>query len=240
MKATKSFAIVSRNFLFAAFALASMTVVGCGDDPVNPGDNTTSVVPKSGSIYNYTSYKTVNGARVNGSDSTYRSSVVANARTFEGKSNVVTFFDGSDSTYLAYESNGDVSLYATNDEGEGMWMKYPFASKTTFSLPEEVSYIEIGGGIDTVTTKITAKHVGTQEVTVGSEKLATQKVEFELNIAHNWEGESGGSSFKTTFYYAPKIGMFARADEEATITQLDGTVSRTGEIRNLSTYTLIK
>jgi hypothetical protein len=238
MKNTKSFGTVARHLLLGVLTLTALTAAGCGDDPASPGTTTTSVVPKTGSVYNYSSYKTANGNRVAGSDSTYRFSTIADAASFQGKSNVVTFNDGSDDTHVAYEANGDLALWAVNEEGEGTWMSYPFGSRTPFALPVETVYADLGGSIDTITTSITAKHVGTQEITVGSEKFATQKVEFVISMSHHFSGVSGGSVFKTTFYYAPKIGMFVRTDEETVINEFDGTTSREGEIRTLTSYTL--
>ena len=239
MKNTLSLGTLTRNLLLGVLTLTALTAAGCGDDPASPGGpTTTSVIPKTGSVYNYASYKTVEGNKVSGSDSTYKFTTTANAAAFQGKSNVVTFNDGSDETRVAYEANGDVSLWAVNNEGEGTWMTYPFVSKTPFSLPVETVYAELPSGIDTITTSITAKHVGTQEITVGSEKFATQKVEFALSMAHHWNGNSGGSIFKTTFYYAPKIGMFVRTDEETVINEFDGSTSHEGEIRTLTSYTL--
>jgi hypothetical protein len=237
MKNSKSFGTIARNYLLGAVALVAFTAAGCGDDPAGP-DTTTSAVPKSGSVYNYTSYKTENGQKVSGSDSTYRFAVALDASTYAGKNNVVTFTDGSDTTRVAYEANGDLALYAVDDEGQGRWINYPFGSKTPFALPVETFYAELPNGVDTITMAITAKHVGTADVMVGSEKLATRKVDFEFAMNHRWNGQTGGNSFKTTFYYAPKIGMFARVDENNTNTEFDGTVTRDGEVRTLVNYTL--
>ncbi len=139
-------------FVFVA-CLSANLFIGCSEDPVT--DNTPKrCIPKAGSTYTYVRTERANSspfATVSGTDTIHTVNSLANFATFAGKDTVISFVDvntmntsaSPDTMTIAYESNGDISIYRGNGF-EGLpaglpitvptWWTLPFKSKTDITI----------------------------------------------------------------------------------------------------------
>lgn len=158
--------------LFSVFVMCicASAFIGCSEDTMM--DMVPKrILPKAGSTYTYVRTEKANAspfATVSGSDTVHIVTSLANYTSFAGKDSVISFSDvntmntaaAPDTMTIAYESNGDVSIYRGNGfEGlpDGLpisvpiWWTLPFKSKTTVTIMEQVVGLTFDLGVVSVT-----------------------------------------------------------------------------------------
>jgi hypothetical protein len=212
-------------------------LAGCGTEPLpEPLIHT----PGTGSAYHFTNFdKDSTGEKISSSQTSSTRTIVANNATVVGKTGVVQFAQvtngqtGADTSSLHYEGNGDVmflqpAIVYPSDQFPAMpgvpipnlniparWVLLPFGTKVETVIPGYDTTLTIPGIPLPINLKVsgTAAYVKDEELTIGSEKLATQKGLVTINIQFS-AFLVGTGTIKTTdsIWFAPKLGMFIKDD----------------------------
>ncbi|MBL8000156.1 MAG: hypothetical protein JNL32_16155 [Candidatus Kapabacteria bacterium] len=131
-------------------------LTSCGSE--DPSAPITFVQPKVGSTYTYDQYATdtLNALPIASSRDTTVATFIQVGKSMFGKTNVSMIItesrNGADTSYMNYESNGDVSLSFDIGTGQTEWISVPVSSRVpqTFSHTDTV----VDGG-DTAYRKTT-------------------------------------------------------------------------------------
>ncbi len=246
---------MTRNaVLMLGISLATI-VAGCSDDGASPGPGFT--VPKTGSSYMYENYMTDStGAEIPGSRMTSTMTVAETGMNYMGRDNVHRMVASTgETTYLRYENNGDVSLYGSLSSLAGNmadqipisydpgWITFPVASGTPGTLPPIDTSITLPYNGLPITAVVkgngTVTSIGSEEVTVGSEKLTAQRAVVRMNInASVFLLLSLNVTLTDTLWYSPKIGLIT--GEKGSMTTVPALMPglNGGNGRTLTSYTL--
>ncbi len=209
--------------LFLMVALASSSVfVGCSDsDPEGP-DGTEVMVPKMGSTYSYTEYEAdANGNKDASTEQGVVAKVEATGVSIGGKTGALKFSelydDGTtDTSYVVYESNGDMTVLLGVGEEVGIdpvWVKIPFGSRSaqTFTLKDSVDF---GSGMVPVMMTITTTYLREEKVTIqGTEMDAWVG---EVKVTGTLPSPFGGTiaiNSTGTLHFVPQIGYIYKSDD---------------------------
>lgn len=124
----------------------------------------------------------------------------------EGKERVVQFAADTLVTLIAYESNGDLSLYMKQGTfGDcplpGGWLRVPFGGETEVSDTLEAT--------EKCAVVWSARPSGSERVVIDGRSLETQRVTAELRSERLGE-EPGFYSRLYTLWYAPELGYVVR------------------------------
>jgi hypothetical protein len=214
-------------------AAAAITMIGgCADDPAT-SNNVTMVKPGAGSTFTFSKYELDDShAKVPGSESTETKTVTNASMTLQGESNVYMIAGSEDTTYFSYQSNGDIKIFMANidDSVAATWLTLPVGSKTAQSSTLFSGSIDILGTPFPMSVKWSAQHIGTGNVSVGSETLATQMIEqkIETTLA------SAVTISRDTLWIAPSIGFIAKENQFEASALGQGS----GESMTLTSYTM--
>ena len=233
----------SRLPFLMMIALVSIgTFVGCSDDPEAP-DGTDVSVPKEGSTYTYTEYDLDDqGNKIDTTEVEVVATVEQTGLSVAGKTDVLEFSDeyedGTiDTGYVAYESNGDMSMLLSFDDVEDIdpiWVTIPFGSKTAKSYAINETIPDGLGGMDSINLTINTKYLREETATIQGETMDVWVGEME--VTGSLPGIFGGTievNVTSEVYFVPEIGYVYKTD--ATESGF-GTGSRT--IRMLVSYSL--
>ncbi|MEO5930708.1 MAG: hypothetical protein ABIR47_12300 [Candidatus Kapaibacterium sp.] len=244
--------IIAGLTVASAITLSAL-VGGCTDTPASPSGNSTTITPaKQGSTFTSYEYsKDSLGQVEQGSQDTVVSTIAKTGLTIGGKSDVnmmigVKKSGETDTTYFRYESNGDLSLYFDASDSssdtppiQAAWIALPFASKTPMNVTlvdTATSDSTLGAGRFTVTSS--AVQTGTENITVGSETLSAEKVQWKFDISSKFGLFGLAQSVTSTMWFAPKIGFIVK-QEQITSAGIPGFLSVSGSsYQNLVSYSL--
>jgi hypothetical protein len=187
-------------------------------NPVGPGSSS-GVQPKIGSSFTYFEYSidTTTGQVVPGSTDTSVETVAKTGMSYSGKSNVTMVVSSSiyglDTSYINYESNGDISsVFSLGFMGSGSsWITIPVASKATntIALYDTTTYLL---GVPTETkASLTASFVDNETVMVGSQSLSVEKIELLVTGTTTTLGVTQTQNIASYGYYAPSIGYIVKS-----------------------------
>jgi hypothetical protein len=231
-----------------------LNIVGCSDDTTGPDNSSDPIVaPKQGSTYNYATYDTdATGQKETGTDATYTVTVAATGMTYQGKSNVMMFVQSgsqTDTSYVAYESNGDVSLFLGTQLSDvelgdvnvasNLWLKVPFVSTTTTTLKVVDTTIAGSTGNERIKLTFSATGTGSEEITVGTEKLNARKADLKMDMEMTFSGLPLTSTSTSKMWFIPKIGSMGKTvtTTTASIGGIPGGQT-SGSVETLTSYTL--
>ena len=176
---------------------------GCSDGPevVDGG----LVIPGVGSMFTTQVMQQV-GMENAPQEVSVRFSVQVTDMIVEGKERVVQFAADTLVSLVAYESNGDLSLYMEPGpfgrcQVPAGWLRVPFGGEEdvndTLMTTEECILVW------------SARPSGAERVVINGASLQTQKVSAELRVDEVGE-ESGYRCRKYTLWYAPELGYVVR------------------------------
>lgn len=208
-----------------------VTFVGCSETPSDPPDTTPKkTIPKSGSTYSYTrTEKEPDGTNTANTDSTHIVTSQSDVAAFAGKDSVVTFIDkntmrasdNGDTMTIAYETNGDISIY----RGNGIpgvpipipieiptWWTLPLKSKTAVTIIDLDTNIAINLGILTVNvTKVTgiASYIGAEPFLINGvdQKPERSDVIFSVKTSQGID-----LTLRTSYWFSEKAGYFTQTE----------------------------
>jgi hypothetical protein len=156
---------------------AALAFAACSSDTTSSNTNTTptNFQAKQGSSYSYTETDTASDKTT--TTKTSKDTVVASGLTIDGKSNVIKVLTldasgkATDSSYYAYESNGDLSRHFINASdapvpGLVPWITVPFSSQTSGSIGSYDTNITYAGHPAAVHSAYYAAGTGTGSTTV--------------------------------------------------------------------------
>ena len=219
---------IKQLLAFCAFlSFAVLSVVGCDSEEDKPTP-TTAAYAKAGSTYDFGAYdKDSNGAKLPGSDTTWRDSVVSDPDTIDLKANAITIMRGNgDTLTMAYEANGDVSINFPNglnfqglslpDVGKGWWT-IPFGSgKTNDTLFSQTTSIQVGAITLPVKVNIVANSLGSGTYTLNGKGYANKQATVTIYAVANFGPITDKMTLKQEIHFAPEIGYFTTFDQTVT------------------------
>jgi|GEM_PF-2385305 len=253
----------SSSIRLLAILATTIVIAGCSNssEPTPPAPLITT--PKVGSTYTIDSYeKDSLGRMVPGSFQTTIRTITSTNATVEGKSNVVQYTDGDETTSLHFETNGDVAFFQpATSSGDQMpaglpveipdftiparWVTFGYGSKAPMTIPSFDTTLMIDAGVFPLPVNLTAtgttSYIGTENLTTTSGVVATQKG--LLSVTVNFSSLIASGSFKTvdTIWFAPNLGMFVKDDGSTTATLPDafgGNQNLGGTFNVLTSYSL--
>lgn len=181
--------------------------------------------PGTGSSFTYKSHlKDSTGQKDPKSEQTLLNTVGPTGLTYEGKSNVVSFIEGVDTSYVVYEGNGDVTAYQpelTLPSPQmpfliipGRWVTFPFGTKNPVAVPGYSTTTTLPMIPVPVTINVTGttSYIGTENLQIGTETIATQKGLLTINSTVSSLIASGPVTSIDTFWFAQKLGVFVKED----------------------------
>lgn len=211
--------------VLTGLTLLGLSIAGCKSDSITDPPGVTVTIPKVGSSFTVQTFgRDRSGAKVAGTEDTVTATVTATDGSFYGRQNVVIVSppSGGDDFMLIHEPNGDVSVISAHSNGSTdfqftmpqQWIRLPFGSKQGGLLRSYDTTATSGSLSGGLTHRTSVGYLGSEELTLGGEKLATHKV----RVTTNWTATHGSSSetveVKETFWFAPKIGFFLKIEGE--------------------------
>jgi hypothetical protein len=228
-----------RAFLSSLMFLVLLAAAGCSSSTTPPSNNNTNAAftkPKMGSTFTDSMYtKDTNLVDVQASGTTNTYTVIDTNHTVGAVTNVWVFASPTDTLFTHYESNGDLSTYASFGAGSFIvgseWVTLPFATQSNGTITTFKGFV-----LDTVTISGTTKGAGFETVVVGSQSLAIKKATITVDAA---SASAAGGHIPGTVNasYAPSIGYVTR-QEQTTTGSAAGFPLTGGSTRFLISYTL--
>ncbi len=220
--------------VLAAFvmAIALTVIVGCHSTTTSPNDGGSTIVRHGAGSYFIMERVTRDSTGAIVSTSTTKEMFVATGLTIYGKSDVIALLDSSmsgwsvDTSYIRYESNGDVSSYVRPGSlpingGTSPWITIPFGSQ------QSVTWLRY----DTV-SQFSAAHeratfagAGSGSVTIKGQTFSTENVVSSITLTDTTFGPTNNvfnSSSSSTIFFAPALGDIAAEDQPATRDPMSG------------------
>ncbi|MEO5930274.1 MAG: hypothetical protein ABIR47_10115 [Candidatus Kapaibacterium sp.] len=207
--------------MFIAAATA-ITMAGCGTtDPQAPLITT----PKVGSGYTFENYQKDSTGHIDQSTKTVSTSSVTSVNTAVlGKTDVVRYMEGVDTMDLHFQANGDVDMRQPAlilpspalpyINIPSRWVVLPYGSKALTTIPGMDTTISIPMIPLPIAVKATGNvvYIGTEDLKVGTNTVATQKALMTINVSFNALILNGTVVSTDTLWFAPKLGMIVKDD----------------------------
>jgi hypothetical protein len=215
--------------------LAGVLIAGCKSSSTSPnGSGGSTVIPNAGSYFIIANLQFDSTGAIISSDTTVET-FFATGLTIYGKTNVAELIDSSngqvtDTAYINYESDGDVSAFGNNIAGSSDWWLYPFASQQSQTINGDTSY----SGVAEKYT-FTFSGGGSGNASILGKDFSTEKVNLNGKIIASFLGvtDTVSGSFGT-ISFAPSLGEVVDETTPAMrdpITHAQGTSSHDFVIR---------
>jgi hypothetical protein len=218
---------IPRLLLMLGASIAIFT--GCSTDVPEPLIHT----PSTGSIFNYDNYQTDSAGNKIDITETHTTRTILNTNAKVGDtSGVVQFLEPPDTVSMKYEPNGDIRLLqpATTFPNAAFpapsgfafpsltvparWATFAFGSKSQQMIPgfDTTLSVEFNGVNVPVVIHATGNtsYVGTENLTVGTETIPTQKGLLTVNVQLTALILTGNFTTVDTVWFAPKLGMIIK------------------------------
>jgi hypothetical protein len=237
----------------AILSVAGMSFIGCDSETTTtPPDNTPKVYAGTNSTYTYKkNYKDASG-NVSGTDTAKTATVTEGPHSYGGKDTTITVIEnGTDTTIMSYEANGNVSIYRGNGiPGAPVqvpvptWWTLSAGTKDSLMIMDQTTDISFTiNGINVKVNRVKGDAVwrSTENITVGAETLSCQKVDVVFNIYATIMGILPATlKFNTSYYYSAKLGYFAKYDTQNTYPQqaLDAGIDPGNSVQVLTSYSI--
>ena len=155
------------RFVFGLSLVAGLTFSSCLSSSTGPnsGSETLQTPPGVGSIFVYHQWYIDTSGMIAGSERYDTMTIIATGISFAGKHNVTQIVLATDTGYLNYESNGDISMYRGSDGypgGRSGWLTVPLSSKSTQSFTY-IDSVDFGNGVHHVSTE-SSSYTGAQNI----------------------------------------------------------------------------
>ncbi len=162
--------------------------------------------------------------------------VVAINGNFGGLDNVTAFQQGSDTSFVHYESNGDISL-ATPDpvkvDGGWIWVRFPMSGSTR---PDTASRLDTMIEKTPVRVVLVSKYDGHEKMAVAGKIYDVYRAKVSFNTAYRLPNGVVVGGVETTVWFAPEIGFMVRKEEQGIGADAFGTEQ--GSVMKLVSYVL--
>jgi hypothetical protein len=226
---------LSNKYFLLFGVLFTAAFLGSCSSSTTPGSNSSITVPGVGSTF-IMDNQTLDSNNVVLSSDTSTETFAKTGQSMFGKSNVVELVDshnggGSDTTYVNYESNSDISIYISNFPGNGMnaWWTIPFASQSTAKLFDSTA-----SGIHVT---VTVAGAGQGTLTINGQSVSTEKATLTMAESDTVAGVVVSMSSVTTAQFAPSLGEIVETDNPATRNLINGQLG-TAKHEVVLSYTL--
>jgi hypothetical protein len=216
----------------------------CAKDstPVGP-DTVTYSPPKAGSTFRYDTYSTDTTASlpIEGSHDTTLHTVLQSGMSFAGKTNVTMISTVNkyytDTTYISYESNGDISVLNPFNLEQNEWVIMPVGSKTSTSIVL-FDTTNIVSGVSN-RNKISAEisNAGTENLTVNGKTISIIKLKSATIFATTKAGVTSSVPGEKFTYFAPSLGYIVKTNQPVQVSPFGGK-KQEGSVEMLLDYTL--
>ena len=186
---------------FLSFLALALLFVACKDTttdpPVAQTVDTTAIV-KAGSMMIYRDLRIDVNGKISDDRGLDTFRFVANGVSVYGKPNVTTIVIDGDPVYIAYETNGDVSINYVRDS---IWLRLPVVSKGVTSLD---------------LTDSASGHRTLRAAYVGDDTLSVSGVSFNCEKIRITDEKERGSDLGPDYYwFSRRLGFFARFEDPA-------------------------
>ena len=208
-------------FPFVAAVVATVFLSGCNSSTTTPPTTQTSVTPKAGSTFKYHLHETdTTSTGLTVTDTDVVDSVVASGISFQGKTNVIEYFEGPDTVYYEIESNGDVYRYTpTIGVGTFMltisnpWLLVPYGSKVTNdTLFRDTTTLTYSGFPISVPVSGVASYLGTDQLSDSTGKAHSGgKAQIFVHAYVSELGQSLDAGVTQMNSFDPSIGTYFAA-----------------------------
>lgn len=222
--------------------LLGAMITGCATEP-NPPEPLIHTPGSGSAYRFTNYAKDTTGTNIQSSETHSTRTIIATNATILGQGGVVQFREQNDTSTgttadtvsMHYEGNGDVKLFQPavsfpnadfpappgiplpNLTIPARWVTFGFGSKTQMTVPsyDTTVNLTLSGFPISLNVKATGttSYIGTEDVMVGAEKIATQKGLLTVNVQFAAALLFNGSITTTdTVWFAPKLGMFVKDD----------------------------
>jgi len=235
--------VFKHRSILSCFVLAIALIAGgCSKDEPGPTGNQNPAghtAPNPGSIYTFDGYNVDSaGTKLQGTDKHVIWTVAQNGLTYKGKTGVVKMIGDSKIGYFYHSPNGDLigTLDASNSVISGIWITYPFGSRTAFNYPAIDTVVPAQGGTARIQIFGTVTYIGEEDIVVGSETIKAQKILDRMTQITDQTGiPTTTLQLENTLWYSPKVGYFVK--QYTVMNTLFGTFGiRSRTVGNLTSY----
>ncbi len=198
--------------------VASVSSCSKSSDPVGPGSASYSA-PKTGSTFSYDQYATdtTNAMPIASSRDTSVHTFLRTGITYAGKTNVSQILEktrfSTDTTYINYETNGDISSYGSDGNGGMIWGTIPIGSKTTFSFTQADTTEVILGVTTRIKISVEVKYVSEETLSIKGQSINVTKLKQSFIVATTVGGVMKSKSADVFVYFAPSLGYIVKSDQ---------------------------
>ena len=201
------------------FVILGVVLSSCSksSNPTGPG-TTTYVQPKAGSFFTYDEYQTdtTTGQPVPGTRDTSVQTFVQSGISYMGKTNVSEIVSASrmshDTTYLNYESNGDLSVWGSSGLSSTMsWLLLPTGSKTSNSITSDTTVTILGITTETKTV-FTLAYVDDETMTIKGQSISVTKLKEMITLTVTTAGVPATQTQSSFAYFAPSLGYLTKTE----------------------------
>jgi hypothetical protein len=192
---------------FSLFLAGIIAFAGCKSDSTSTNaSGGGTVIPNPGSYFIIANLQFDSTGTVVESDTTVET-FFKTGLTFNGKTDVAELIDSSDgfvtdTEYINYESDGDISAFGNNFAVTSDWWLYPFASQQSQMINGDTSS---NGVAETYT--FTFSGGGTGNASIMGKNFSTEKVNLNGKIIASFGGVTDTVSGNFgTISFAPSLG----------------------------------
>jgi len=235
--------------LVLALLFSLALIVGCDSSGDGPAEVKKVYAGKDSRFTYNRQDKAENGIPISGTDSTIVAVVAEGPHPFEGKDSVITIVEnGRDTTWMAYEPSGDVSIYSglnlpgfANLLGDTLpnWATLPVVTKG--EVP--IASMDLDFTIDIPPISVTIKKIvsiadykTTELIKVNGEDLSSSKVEVLVSVNFELSGFPSTLNFRTAYLYCSKIAYFSKFDISNDALPIPGAPKNS--VKTLTSYSL--
>lgn len=187
-------------------------------DSVGPGSSSYSA-PKAGSSFTIDRYATdtTNAMPIASTRDTSVETFLQSGISYAGKTNVSQIVavssSSTDTSYINYETNGDISSYGSDGHGSMIWGTIPIGSKSTFSYTQTDTTKVILGVSTRLKVSVEASYVDMETMIVKGQSISVIKLKQSFIIATTAGGVTKSKSADVYVYFAPSLGYFVKNDK---------------------------
>jgi len=220
-------------------AISAVFLASCSKTSPAKSESVNSIQPNAGSSFTFDQYytDTTTGQPIAATRDTTTETIVQTGLTYLGRTNVSKVVTGTkhgnDTSYINFESNGDLSITAP---AIGRWVTMPTGSKSTMTMTTDttMTYGTVTMGLKMVST---TTFVGDESMTVKGHSVSVTKLLQSSDITMINSGVPSTSTMTIFFYYAPSLGFITK-EEWPVSTDPKSRAKSSGRMNMLIDYSL--
>ena len=198
-----------KSLTLFAVSIFAVALIGCGDSSTNPKMAAPDYIHiKTGTTYQYLAQALDSNLMPVNSSQPGQFSMISDSLNYGGRTLVGKMKETPGGVfYLHFEGDGDTEILGGNDTLTNRWIRYPFYSKETFSLPSVDSLDQFG------TRRKESRMIVFEKadtVIIGDTTFSALRV---IDASSKDDSTSFGWSYSSdvsTYWFVPKIGFLGK------------------------------